>query len=465
MLFINLNRKSSRPLTQQIYEKIRRDILNRELKEGERLASSRGLASTVGVSRNVVLEAYDRLIAEGYLEVRPKSGTFVAKGSALPVYVKTTDHDQRMLRTDDELQILDFRGGNPAIDQFPRKKWGGLTKEVCGEAPDRIFGYGEPGGIKELRVTLAGYLQRVRGVHCHPEQIMITQGATQALRLITELLIREGTGIAVEDPVTDEMRNIFINAGADLVPVPVDEDGILPDCLPEEKKPGFVFVILSHQFPMGGILSIQRRVRLIEYARKMNNYIVEDDYDSEFTYEGAPVPSIQGLDPERVIYVGTFSKILSPALRMGYTVLPEHLIEKFRHLKWFHDRHASSIDQLVLSRFIEEGHLDHHVRKMKKIYRKRREVLVSSILSSFKEAKIIGKAAGMHLVVDIPGAVFTNDMVKKLKEKGVRIYPVVQYAIKKGLHEQQIVMGYGGLTPEQIVEGVEKLKVFLDGRK
>lgn len=465
MLYINLNRKSTTSLTQQIYEQIRGDILNRELKEGERLDSSRGLSSTIGVSRNVVLEAYDRLIAEGYVEVRPRSGTFVAKGSSLPLHENNVHRDQRMLWTDSEPKLIDFRGGNPAIDQFPRKKWGQLTKEVCGEAPDRIFGYGEPGGIEELRITLAKYLQRVRGVHCDPDQIMITQGATQALRLITELLIKDGISIAVEDPVTDEMRNIFINAGADLFPVPVDENGILPEHLPKEKKLGFVFVIPSHQFPMGGILSIQRRVQLIEYARKMNNYIVEDDYDSEFTYEGAPVPSIQGLDPERVIYVGTFSKILSPALRVGYAVLPAHLVEAFRNLKWFHDRHTASIDQLVLSRFIEEGYLDRHVRKMKKIYRKKREILEKCVLSSFKEAKIIGKAAGMHLVVDIPGATFTDDIVNKIKEKGVHIYPVEQYALKKGMHKQQIIMGYGGLTKEEIIEGVEELKRCLDMNK
>ncbi|TGA98922.1 PLP-dependent aminotransferase family protein [Sporolactobacillus shoreae] len=464
MLFVTIDRKSSVSLTQQIYDQIRKSILNRDLEEGERLASSRGLSAAIGVSRNVVLEAYERLIAEGYLEVRSKSGTFVAKGSFLPAKGKTSEYEKVMPNVADRKPIIDFRGSHPAMDQFPRKKWGQLTRDICYEAPDHIFGYAEPGGIRELRVTLAKYLQRVRSVHCHPEQIMITTGATQALRLITEMLIKARTGISVEDPVTDEMRNIFFSAGAGIIPVPVDENGIIPECLPKEEGTGFVFVIPSHQFPMGGILSIQRRVQLIQYARELNNYIVEDDYDSEFTYEGAPVPSIQGLDPERVIYVGTFSKILSPALRMGFVVLPTHLIETFRRLKWFHDRHTSSIDQLVLSRFIEEGYLDRHIRKMRRIYRKRREVLETAVRASFKNAKIIGRAAGMHLVVDIPDIDFDDALAGEIEKQGVRIYPVEHFAMNKGRHTHQVVMGYGSLTPEQILQGVTQLKKFLSTR-
>ncbi|WP_445489975.1 MocR-like pyridoxine biosynthesis transcription factor PdxR [Niallia sp. 03133] len=463
MIFTTVDRTSSKSLTQQVYEQIRKGILDKKLLEGQKLFSTRELASTIGVSRNVVLEAYERLISEGYLEVKPKSGTFVAKGTSLS---KISDYPYEKDKKETkklENAVIDFKGGNPAIDHFPRKKWGQLTKEVCSESQQHIFGYSDSCGIEELRNVLAVYLQRARGVQCQPDQIIITSGATQGLRLITELLIsdRQQDYIAVEDPVTDEMRNIFSYANAKIHPVSVDENGIIPELLPKE-RPSFVFVIPSHQFPLGGILSIQRRLQLIEYARKMDCYIVEDDYDSEFTYEGAPVPSMQGIEQEHVLYVGTFSKILSPALRIGYVVLPPHLVEDFQQLKWFTDRHTSSIEQFVLARFIEDGHFDRHIRKMKKIYQERREVLVNSILLAFKKAKIIGKAAGMHLVVEIPNVDFTKEICDKITSFGVRIYPVEQYSMKKGEHKDKIVMGYGGLTAEQIKKGVKLLKKALN---
>ena len=316
MIFITIDRSKSISLTQQIYDQVRNGILEKQLKEGEKLPSSRELAGSIGVSRNIVLEAYERLIAEGYLEVRPKSGTFVAQGTSLSFIERTKRKDTPKKMAENQAYI-DFKAGNPAIDYFPRKKWAQLTKEICLHSTEAVFGYGDASGMKELKDALVVYLKRVRGVQCRAEQIFITSGATQGLKLITEMLGKENKAIAVEDPVTDEMRNIFTFANADIIPVPVDENGIDPNGLPKQ-APSFVFVIPSHQFPLGGILSIQRRLQLIEYAQKMNCYIVEDDYDSEFTYEGAPVPSIQGIAPNHVIYVGTFSKILSPGLRIGY---------------------------------------------------------------------------------------------------------------------------------------------------
>ncbi|PYI52978.1 PLP-dependent aminotransferase family protein [Paenibacillus flagellatus] len=466
MLWFAVDRERDKPLTRQVYEQLRDRILKRELKEGERLPSTRELANAVGVSRNVVLEAYERLIAEGYAEVRPRSGTFVASGSALPGGGEAGERDRengeardgRPQRSEAPRPVIDFRSAHPAMDRFPRGVWGRLAKEVCLDSPDRVFGYMSAEGGAELRGVLARYLHQARGVRCRPEQIVITTGATQALYLITELLARDDAPIAVEDPVTDEMRTIFAYAGARIRPVPVDEKGIVTDLLPEDEKPAFVFVIPSHQFPLGGTLPIQRRIRLIEYARRTGCYIVEDDYDSEFTYEGVPVHSMQGLDPERVVYVGTFSKILSPALRIGYAVLPEPLVETFRSRKWFMDRHTSSLEQLVLARFMEEGHLNRHIRRMRSLYRKRREALVSRLRESFPDAVILGESAGMHLVVELPGTDMTPSLADRILAHGVAIYPVERYAIVKGAHRSRFVMGYGGVTVEAIREGVDRLK-------
>ncbi|PAE11199.1 GntR family transcriptional regulator [Niallia circulans] len=464
MIFITIDRSSSISLTQQIYDQVRNGILEKQLKEGDRLASSRELASSIGVSRNIVLEAYERLIAEGYLEVRPKSGTFVARGTSLS-FTENTRRKETPKKSDaNKKRYIDFKAGNPAIDYFPRKKWAQLTKEICLHSSEAVFGYGEASGMKELKNALVDYLKRVRGVQCRAEQIFITSGATQGLKLITEMLGRGNKTIAVEDPVTDEMRNIFTFSNGQIIPVPVDENGIDPSGLPKQ-SPSFVFVIPSHQFPLGGILSIQRRLQLIEYAKKMDCYIVEDDYDSEFTYEGAPVPSIQGIAPNHVIYVGTFSKILSPGLRIGYVILPEELISDFEQLKWFSDRHTSSLEQLVLARFIREGYLDRHVRKMKKIYKEKRERLVLAIQQNFEYATIIGKSAGMHLVVEIPDTDFHSTFIHKIEENGVKVYPIEQYSLVKGKHKSRIVMGYGGLSLEQIEKGVRLLREILDTEK
>jgi len=466
-MWFEVDRAAEKSLTEQVYERIRELILTKELKAGERLPSSRELASTIGVSRNVVTEAYHRLISEGYLEVRPRSGTYVTTGSALPATANRnhTPPAPNPHVQEERQKLIDFRAGNPAMDQFPRFIWGRLAKEICYNVPDPFFGYIGPEGAPELRNVLARYLLQARGVRCQPDQIVITSGATQALYLITELLSSAASYIVVEDPVTDEMRTIFTTAGATVRPVPVDDKGILTDRLPTDGNPSFVFVIPSHQFPLGGTLPIQRRIQLIEYARRMSCYIVEDDYDSEFTYEGVPVHSIQGLAPDQVIYVGTFSKILSPALRIGYVVLPQPLVESFRSRKWFMDRHTSSLEQFVLARFIEEGYLNRHVRRMKNIYRQRRETLTDCLKDHFAGAVILGQASGMHLVVELRDTEFTDELVEWIRSQGVAVYPAESYALQKGFHTRQIVMGYGGLTTQTIREGVATLKRAIDSFK
>ncbi|MBE4908381.1 PLP-dependent aminotransferase family protein [Bacillus luteolus] len=464
-MWFHVDRSIQKTLTQQIYEQLRNSILNGELNRDVKLPSTRELSTSIGVSRNIVLEVYNQLVDEGYLIVRPRSGTFVAPGSSL---IKLTTNESKVeikKQNKGYTDVIDFRAATPAMDHFPRKVWGRLAKEVCYEAPDQLFGYHSPEGLVELKEELSRYLLRTRGVVSDPAQIIITSGATQALSLITELLLKENQLVAVEDPVTDEMRTIFSYGGATIIPVPVDDKGIQPEFLSEDTPPSFIFILPSHQFPLGGTLTIQRRIQLIEYARKFNCYIVEDDYDSEFTYEGTPVHSVQGLDPERVLYVGTFSKILSPALRIGYVVLPEPLIEECKKLKWYTDRHHPSLEQLMLTRFIKEGFLDRHIRKMKRIYKQRREALVSSLKNHFPDSRILGHAAGMHLVVEIPSVDFNGELLDWIKKYSIQIYPVEYYSIIKGLHNHKIVLGYGGLAVEKIEEGVSRLSMAIKSYK
>ncbi len=458
-MWFQVDKSSRKTLTQQVYEQLINYILDGNIKTNEKLPSSRELANSLGVSRNIILEVYDQLVSEGYLTVIPRSGTFVAPGSMINKIKYQDTYKEKLVHEEPSKDIIDFKAATPAMDHFPRKVWGRLAKEVCYEASDSIFGYQSSEGLLELREELSKYLHINRGVKSTSEQIVITSGATQALSLITKLLTSNGEYIAVEDPVTDEMRTIFSYNGASIFPVPVDDKGINPEHLSQESPPGFIFVLPSHQFPLGGTLTVQRRIQLIEYARKFNCYIVEDDYDSEFTYEGTPVHSVQGLDPERVIYVGTFSKILSPTLRIGYVVLPTSLIESFKKLKWYTDRHNSSLEQLILTRFLKDGFLDRHVRKMKRIYKQRRDTLVNSLGRHFPDCTILGQAAGMHLVVEFHSIEFTKKLIKSVEEESnVKIYSVDQYSILKGSHLNKIVMGYGSLSAEKIEEGVKNLK-------
>jgi GntR family transcriptional regulator / MocR family aminotransferase len=464
MFWIPVERSSPKPLIRQVYEHIRAQILCGALQGGTQLPSTRELAANVHISRNVVLEAYDQLLAEGYLESRAGSGTYVAEGlhfekeqSRPDVSLALSDASFRT-----ENQSIDFRSGLPALDLFPRKQWSQLAQQVYTTAEPALFGYDNPEGRLELRTALARYLQRTRGVSCQPAQILILSGASQAFSLLNKLLLSPNDAMVIEDPIHYEVQLILSSSGAQLVPVPVDEHGMQTDLLPLTKRPRCILVTPSHQFPQGGILPIQRRLHLLQFARLVDCYVVEDDYDSEFRYVGSPISSLQGLCPERVIYIGTFSKILSPALRLGYLVLPPELVERARSIKRLLDLHSPSLEQLVLAQFIEAGHLERHIVRMKRVYQKRRHVLIMHLRQQFSDqVEMVGDATGLHLVARFPWVTFTPEIIAALEHAGVRVYPVERHAISKGRHLHDIILGYGHLSPAQIEQGIEQLKLAL----
>lgn len=460
MLWIQIDRASDISLKKQVYEQIRTQILHGELTAGHKIPSTRELAFQLNISRNVVVEAYELLLAEGYVEGKQGSGTFVSQGAYLGHDLREKPLSFLETTREEESETIYFRSGIPALDGFPRKEWGKLAKVVCEEASDSLFGYDDPEGRSELRYILSRYLKRTRGVTCHPDQLIITTGATQGFSLITHLLLSNpNEKVIIEDPITYEIQRIFSSTGATLYPVPVDQDGIQTDQIPTDRKPGFVFVTPSHQFPLGGVLPIQRRVQLIQFARKLDTYIVEDDYDSEFRYGREPIPSLQGLDPERVIYIGTFSKILSPALRIGYLVLPPPLVQRCRELKWFLDLHTPTLEQMTLARFIHNKSLDRHIRKMRKLYFKRRNSLTASLKEAFgNQISISGDATGLHLIATFENVSFDEKILFHIQQHKVKIDPVELHSIKKGLHRNKVILGYGNLTQEEIREGVCRLK-------
>lgn len=461
MLFIHLQKEEKRSYTKQIYRDLREKIIKGDLTAGDVLPSTRALSGELSVSRNTVLAAYDMLVSEGLARSVPGSGLYVGEG-IVPVQPSFSLADLQTASLSDETitsDMVSFDSGIPALDLFPRSKWNTLTARAFREAPVSALGYDDPQGRPEFRNVLAAYLKNSRGIDCSPEQIIVTTGAKQALSLIAKCLLDSESEVLLEDPSNRNVKQIFSACTGHITAVPTDREGIVPGLLPAGSCPALLFTTPSHQFPMGGTMTMGRRQELISYARDAGCMLVEDDYDSEFRYDGAPVNSLYELAPERVIYVGTFSKVLYPSLRLGYIVLPPSLVAQFREWKRLSDHHSNSVSQLTLMRFIEGGDLERHIRRMKKVYRKRRDLLLELLDQYFPgQHRVCGESAGMHLILELPGIEFTTDKVRRIREEGVYLVPVEEHAIEKGRHTNQLILGYANLSRRDMEYGLQVIK-------
>ncbi|MBN1647362.1 MAG: PLP-dependent aminotransferase family protein [Spirochaetales bacterium] len=456
--FISINRNSNTALTRQVFESISRNILSGSLRGGERLPSSRALADQLGVSRNVIVEALEQLTSEGFLETRKGSGTYVATGihispaeAECPVEFEKVGFEE--LRTD----IVDFRSGLPDMNFFPRSIWIQLTKEIYSNSTFDSLSYHHPEGAQSLRKEIASYICSRRGGRCTEQQIVITSGTTQAISLVSRLLLGKTKHLVwLEDPITNDIQSIIRNNGGTLVGMNVEQNGM---AVPAARPGGaFIYTTPSHQFPLGITMTVQKRSALLEFARKQDCYIVEDDYDSEFRFDGQPLSCMQGLDPDRVIYIGTFSKTLCPAFRIGYLILPNRLVNTGRRQKWFTDLHSPIPNQLVLAEFIRRGHYTRHITRMRKIYRERRIFLEQMLVSLFgSDAHILGSRTGIHMCVKFPGMNFDEKMLKILETAGCKVYPVSRHAVGKNLFTDSIILGYGCIEKAGIERGIKKL--------
>jgi len=467
MRFLEIQKDRKDSLAQQIFEQFRVKILDGEMAADEKLPSTRELSHMLNVSRNTVLAAYEMLASEGCVTNVPASGVYVKEGAARTELSEETAGAARMRDDEEESgaleDVVSFDSGVPALDLIPRNGWLRAANLAFREAPLEAFGYDDPRGRRELRALLASYLQRTRGIRCHPDRVLVTSGTKQGLTLLAKTFLSPGSEVFIEDPSNDNVRRIFSYHSQYIVPIPVDCEGIRTDLLPEDKRPSCIFVTPSHQFPLGGSLSIQRRVALVQYAQQRDSYIVEDDYDSEFVYSGHPVRSLHELDRERVVYVGTFSKILFPSVRLGYLVLPYSLVDRCREWKRLGDHHSNSLYQLALARFIESGELERHILRMKKIYRKRRDLLIDLLKRGFAgSVRIFGETAGMHLVAEFEEVVFSPETLERLRRARVAVVPVEEHAIIKGKHLGRAILGYAHLPPELLHEGVARLRRALE---
>lgn len=476
MSFVIPLERHREPLFRQIYLWFRQAILRGTMRSHERLPSTRELADQLHVSRTIVVLAYEQLLAEGFVVGRAGSGTYVAEGltsgrppaRASRARVRLSKFGQRAEAAAWKVDVpgsrpaalrYDFAFGYSDVEIFPFEMWRRMLLRHARAARLREIDYGPPGGSIALREAIAVHLRRSRAVVCEPPQIIVVSGSQQALDLIARVLIERGDKAALEDPSYQGTREVLRTAGARIVAACVDEHGVDPVNMPPAR---IAFVTPSHQFPTGVILPLPRRLALVDWAKRNDAILVEDDYDGEFRYEDQPLQSLQGLDAEeRVIYIGTFSRTVFSALRIGYLVVPRSLVSVFTSAKWMCDRHTATLEQETLAEFISSGLYERHLRRVRKRNAARRAALRTAIDDHMRDrVEVTGYGAGAHVVL-WPTSRFSEDaLIARAANRGVGVYGIAPYSLtaptRKGL-----VLGYSRMAEGDIREGVRRLSGVL----
>jgi len=483
---IELEREASVPLHQQIDRAFRRAILEGRLSGGSRIPSSRALAEQLGVSRLTVVSAFEQLISEGYLESRVGSGTNVAcvlpserfrgqqpgarrvaqherprpavlsrRGTATAAFTPRREPHRGGPRP--------FRLGAPALDAFPYAEWIRISAACRRRIGRDLLGYGDPAGYRPLREAIAEYLGPARGVRCTADNVLVLSGAQQGFGLALRLFADPGDTVWVEDPGYSSARGAAIAAGVLPRPIPVDSEGLTLDQKTGSPIPRLVFVTPSHQFPLGMTMSLARRLALLEWAGRSGTMIVEDDYGSEYRYTGRPLSALQGLDTgDRVIYLGTFSKVLFPALRLGYAVLPAHLVEAFAATKGLLDGHAPLLEQATVSEFMAGGYFTRHITRMRSLYRERQETLIEAArrrLDGLLDVR--PTATGMHLVAWLPRYHDDRAVARAAAEAGIEVAPLSSFRAQAA-GPPGLILGFASSSSFEIETATVGLAAVLD---
>ncbi|MEV7775210.1 PLP-dependent aminotransferase family protein [Kitasatospora sp. NPDC086791] len=489
-LLIVLDRDSSTPLQQQVCDGITELVGSGRLRPGEAVPASRELAQQLGVSRTVVLRAYELLRAHGLLTARRGSGTRIAelahddarRREHRPVRTALAPQPPRATDGGDALwqpwepppmrqsgAELDFRHGTPALANFPVSRWRQSLHEAYARADAAALGYGPAEGSPALRAQIATLVRQSRALDATPDHILVTSGATQALDILVRLLVGPGDVVVIEDPSHTVLRQVFGSSSATVVPVPVDEEGLRVADIDERVRAHgqdparvrLVYVTPSHQFPTGFIMSEARRHALLAWARQRGATVLEDDYHNEFTFASERLPALAAArHHDTVVYVGSFSKTVFPALRIGYAILPPRLVQPFLGIKWITDRLTPTITQEALAHFIATGAYGRHVSRMTRLYRQRRACLLDGLYEHFGAGvRISGAAAGLHVLVTLADArgVAEDEIVRRAAARGVRIYPASGYFVQGPPTEPTFLMGYAALPAARITEGVDLL--------
>lgn len=435
MLYIPLDKSARRTYTKQIYYAIREKILAGELRAGEALPPYRELSQDLAVSKNTVLSAYDMLVAEGMLRSVAGSGFYVAAGVRRLPPPALVPPPQSAALTDIVIPdgAINFDNGCPALELFPRAKWSRALSAAVAEAPVAALGYDLPQGRPELRLALAA-----------------------------QCLLSAAGEVWIEDPAPALLRQMLQCRMERIVPLPVDAHGLDPARFPAGRKPALIICSPARQFPTGAIMPMTRRMELVAFAKRTGAYLLEDNFESEFNYDAPPTSSLFELAPECVLSVGTFSKVLFPSVRLGYLVAPRQLVASLCAQKRLSDHHTNSLDQLALAAFLRDGELERHTRRMKKEYRARRDCLTDCLRAQFGPGvHISGGAAGMNLVAAFDGVDCTDALVRRMLQQGVYAVPVEQQAAVKGLHKNELILRYSGLTRAELALGAARLKAAI----
>ena len=447
-LMISVQRGSSIPLHRQLAEGIRQAIRSGRIRQGGVLPPSRALAEDLGVSRGVVVEAYQQLTAEGYLASRAGGYTEVtALASPTRHAEPTAAHGPAV--------TADFRYGRPDVSQFPRVAWLRSLRRVLTEIPHERLNYPDGRGAVELRQALADYLTRVRGTSATPEDVVLCNGFGQGIALIIQVLAAAGIRrLAVEDPSDPDSRRVAAAYGLDVVSIPVTSEGLDIDTLAASDAQA-VLVTPAHQFPTGAVLTAHPRSRLLDWARRHNAIVIEDDYDAEYRFDHAPVGALQGLAPDLVIYAGSASKTLAPGRRLGWLLVPPSFTEQVATAKIDMDRGSPVIDQLAFADFLVHGEFDRHLRRMRPLYRQRRDALITALAEHLPTLTPAGASAGLHLITWLPPDLPEEDVVTAALARGVHIGGLGGYRATAG--PAALLFGYGKLSPPAIHDSVRLL--------
>ncbi len=467
-------------LSVRVYRAIRAAILNATLREGDRLPSTRALAADLSISRSTAEAAYAQLEDEGFLTRSVGDGSYVSAHASMRsrAYGRqgthtaqvSTDHahvlSQRGLQIArmggcvDAREVRTFSAGMPALDSFPTAIWQRLLARRSRENAVDWMMYGDRQGLPQLRTAIAQYLSLSRGVDCDADQVIVLTSSQQALTLVATMMLDTGDRVWIEDPGYRGAQTAFAAAGATIVPVPVDEEGLCVDhAVREARKARLAYVTPSHQYPLGMTLSLSRRLQLIEWARRENAWIVEDDYDSEFHYDSRPIAAIHGLDPQRrVLYIGTFSKVLFPGARIAYLVVPKLLAASFITARSQLDGHSSTLMQMVLTDFMQDGHFMAHVRRMRELYRARRNIFLEELDRNLRDRLVAQPAHGGLQIACLLADQRLSDrkLATRAAQAGIDLPPLSRLYLRREAHNG-FVMGFSALQPAAIREGTKKL--------
>ncbi len=459
-LTVEFRTGSGKCLYEQIYEYVRREIREGKLRPGERLPSTRSLAEYLQVSRSTAMLAYDQLLSEGYIASRPYKGYFVCRMEEL---YRLDAGDGGKAAPEAEAgacYAVDFSPSATDMSRFPFSVWRKINRSVLGEGSVGLFAQGDPQGEYSLRETIGRYLHSSRGVNCSPQQIVVGAGNDYLLLLLEKILGRQ-VRIAMENPTYKRAYQIFRSFAYEITTVDMDQAGMTVSGLRQSDVTA-AYVMPSHQYPTGVLMPIGRRLELLKWANEApGRYLIEDDYDSEFRYRGKPIPALQASDTQgRVIYIGTFSKSIAPAIRVSYMVLPRELLERYRQQCYFYSATVSRVDQKVLEVFMGEGYFERYLNKMRKCYKEKHDLLLEGLTDFRDDFQITGENAGLHLLLTGRKGQKEKSLVSAAQALGVRVYGLSESLVGKeaGQQDHTVLLGYGGLEPEEIKKGLTLLR-------